>query len=182
MEIVPPGLTDGRFEFCDTGSDAAEFSMELSRAYTGRQTLIAYLGGHYGYSIGTLSMIADRAENRRFTHPLIPGVIHVPYPYCFRCPFAQTYASCSLACIDYIQYLFDTLAHPNDVAAIFIEPIQQVAGVIPPPMEYTRRLSKLCKENGILFVDDEVATGFGRTGKMFAIEHWSVELDIMFLG
>ena len=182
MGIAPPGLTYGKFEFCNTGSDAAEFSMELARAHTGRQTLIAYLGGHYGYSLGTLSMLADRAENRRFTQPLIPGVIHIPYPYCYRCPFAQTYPGCGLACIDYIRYLFDTLAHPNDVAAIFLEPIQQVAGIIPPPKEYTPKLSKLCKDNGILLVDDEVATGFGRTGKMFGIEHWGVEPDIMFIG
>jgi 4-aminobutyrate aminotransferase len=182
MDIAPPSLKDGRFEFCNTGSDAAEFSMELARAHTGRQTLIAYLGGHYGYSLGTLSMLADRAENRRFTQPLIPGVIHIPYPYCYRCPIAQSYPGCNIACIDYIEYLFVTLAHPQDVAAIFLEPIQQVAGVIPPPKEYTPKLRKLCKENGILLVDDEVATGFGRTGEMFGIEHWGVEPDIMFIG
>jgi len=182
MGIVPPGLSDGKFEFCNTGSDAAEFSMELARAYTGKQVLIAFLGGHYGYSIGTLSMIADRSENRRFTQPLIPGVVHVPYPYCFRCPFAQSYPDCGLVCIDHIQYVLDTLAHPDDVAAIFLETIQQVAGVIPPPKDYTPRLSRLCRENGILLVDDEVASGFGRTGRMFGIEHWGVEPDIMFLG
>jgi 4-aminobutyrate aminotransferase len=182
MELVPTGLSDGKFEFCNTGSDAAEFSMELARSFSKKQLLLSFLGGHYGYSIGTLSLLADRSENRRFTHPLIPGVIHVPYPYCYRCIFSQTYPSCGLKCLDYIQYVLDTLAHPDEVAGIFFEPIQQVAGIIPPPAEYTLRLSKICRENEILFVDDEVATGFGRTGKMFGIEHWNVDPDIMFLG
>lgn len=182
MSIVPPGLKDGKFEFCNTGSDAVEFSMELARAYTRKQGLISFLGGHYGYSIGALSLIADRSENRRLSQPLIPGIIHVPYPYCYRCPLGQTYSSCGLACIEYIQYTFDTVAHPDEVAGVFFEPIQQVAGIIPPPQEYTSRLSKLCKMNDILLVDDEVASGFGRTGKLFGIEHWGVEPDIMLLG
>ena len=182
MRIVPPGLADGRFQFCNTGSDAAEFSMELARCYTGKQGIISFLGGHYGYSIGALSLIADRSENRRYTQPFIPGVVHVPYPYCYRCAFSQSYPSCGLACIDHIQYVFDTLAHPDEVAAIFFEPIQQVAGVIPPPSDYTTKLLRLCRENNILLVDDEVACGFGRTGKMFGITHSGVDPDIMFLG
>jgi 4-aminobutyrate aminotransferase len=182
MKIAPLGLVDGKFEFCNTGSDAAGFSMELARAYTGKQGIVSFLGGHYGYSIGALSLIADRSENRRYSQPLIPGVVHVPYPYCYRCSFAQTYPDCGLACIEYIQYIFDTVAHPEEVAAIFFEPIQQVAGIIAPPKEYTPRLSRLCRENGVLLVDDEVASGFGRTGKMFGIEHWGVDPDIMFLG
>jgi 4-aminobutyrate aminotransferase len=156
--------------------------MELARAYTKKQDLVAFLGGHYGYSIGTLSLLADRSENKRYSQPLIPRVVHVPYPYCYRCSFSQSYPGCGLVCIEYIQYVFDTLAHPDEVAAIFFEPIQQVAGIIPPPQEYTPRLSRLCKENGVLLVDDEVASGFGRTGKMFGIEHWGVDPDIMFLG
>jgi len=113
---------------------------------------------------------------------MITGAVHVPYPYCDRSPFAPPYPACGLACIEYIQYVFDTVAHPDEVAAIFFEPVQQVAGIIPPPNEYTPRLSRLCKDNGILLVDDEVASGFGRTGKMFGIEHWGVDPDIMFLG
>lgn len=182
MGIVPKGLTEGKFEFCNTGSDAAEFSMELARSFTGKQLLVSFLGGHYGYSIGTLSLLADRSENRRFTQPSVPGVVHVPYPYCYRCMFNQTYPSCGLQCLDYLEYVLDTVAHPDEVAGMFFEPIQQVGGVIIPPVEYTRRLSKICNENEILLVDDEVATGFGRTGKMFGIEHWDVEPDIMFLG
>lgn len=181
-EIAPRGLSDGKFEFCNTGSDASEFAMELARAYTGKTILIAYLGGHYGYSIGTLSLIADRSENRRFCLPLIPCVEHIPYPYCYKCSFGQEYPGCGYRCLEYLSYVFDTLAHPEEVAGIFIEPIQQVAGVVTPPEGYFSKLRKICDDYGLLLVDDEVAIGFGRTGKMFGIEHSGVDPDVMFLG
>ena len=182
MEIVPRGLSDGKFEFCNTGSDASEFAMELARAYTGKTILIAYLGGHYGYSIGTLSLIADRSENRRFCLPLISCVEHIPYPYCYKCSFGQEYPRCGYRCLEYLGYVFDTVAHPEEVAGIFVEPIQQVAGVVTPPEGYFIKLRKICDDHNILLVDDEVATGFGRTGKMFGIEHSGVNPDVMFLG
>jgi 4-aminobutyrate aminotransferase-like enzyme len=181
-EIAPESLSDGRFEFCNTGSDASEFAMELARAYTGKPILISYLGGHYGYSIGTLSLLADRSENRRFCQPLIPCVEHIPYPNCYRCSFGQEYPGCGYRCLEYLNYLFDTLAHPDEVAGIFVEPIQQVAGVVIPPEGYLQRLRRICDEHGILLVVDEVATGFGRTGRMFGIEHSGVDPDVMFLG
>jgi 4-aminobutyrate aminotransferase len=167
LKIIPNCLREGKFEFCNTGSDASEFTMQLVRSFTGKQILIAYLGGHYGLSIGTLSLIADRSENRRFCLPLIPGIIHIPYPYCYRCSFGKEYPGCDLQCLHYLEYLFDTVAHPDEVAAIFVEPMQQVGGVIAPPKDYFPKLRKICVTNEILFVDDEVATGFGRTGKMF---------------
>ena len=182
MEIAPRGLSDGKFEFCNTGSDASEFAMELARAYTGKTILIAYLGGHYGYSIGTLSLIADRSENRRFCLPLISCVEHIPYPYCYKCSFGQEYPGCGYRCLEYLGYVFDTVAHPEEVAGIFVEPIQQVAGVVTPPEGYFIKLRKICDDHNILLVDDEVATGFGRTGKMFGIEHSGVNPDVMFLG
>jgi 4-aminobutyrate aminotransferase-like enzyme len=181
-EIAPGGLSEGRFEFCNTGSDASEFAMELARAYTSKPILISYLGGHYGYSIGTLSLLADRSENRRFCQPLIPCVEHIPYPNCYRCSFGQEHPECGYRCLEYLSYVFDTLAPPDEVAGIFVEPLQQVAGVVIPPEGYLQRLRKMCDEHGILFVDDEVAAGFGRTGRMFGIEHSGVEPDVMFLG
>ena len=181
-EIVTPNLSKGKFEFCNSGSEAIEFSIKLARAYTGRSLLIAYLGAHHGFSMGALSLTADRSENRRFCLPMVPGIIHIPYPYCYRCPFSQEYPHCELFCLEHLKYVFDTLAHPNETAAIFIEPIQQVAGVIPPPKDYFSKLQKLCENNKILIIDDEVATGFGRTGKMFGIEHWNLDPEIMLFG
>jgi 4-aminobutyrate aminotransferase-like enzyme len=181
-EIVPNSLSNGKFEFCNTGSDASEFAMELTRSYTGKVILIAFLGGHYGHSIGTLSLTADRSENRRFCLPLIPCVEHIPYPYCYKCSFGQEYPGCNHRCLDYLKYIFDTVAHPDEIAGMFIEPIQQVAGVVIPPEDYLPKLRKICDDYKILLVDDEVATGFGRTGKMFGIEHSKVDPDLMLFG
>ena len=181
-KISPKELSEGKYYFCYTGSEACEYAMELSRAYTERQVLLAYLGGHYGWTIGALSLTADGAKNRRYSRPLVPEVTHIPYPYCYRCPFGQENENCYLYCIDYIEHIFNTLSDPEDIASLFIEPIQQVGGVILPPDNYMKRINKICKENGILFTVDEVATGFGRTGKMFGINHYEVELDMMFLG
>ena len=181
-QISPKALREGKYYFCYTGSEACEYAMELSRAYTERQILLAYLGGHYGWTIGALSLTADGAKNRRFCRPLVPEVTHIPYPYCYRCPFGQEKENCHLYCIDYIKNIFNTLSDPEDIASLFIEPIQQVGGVIIPPDKYMKEINKICKENGILFTVDEVATGFGKTGKMFGIDHFDVEIDMMFLG
>jgi 4-aminobutyrate aminotransferase len=181
-EIVGQELFDGKFEFCTTGSDATEFALKIARAYTGKSIIISYLGAHHGFSMGALSLTADRSENRRFCLPLVPNIVHIPYPYCYRCPFNQEKNKCNLYCLDYLKYIFDTLVHPDETAAIFIEPIQQVAGIITPPKNYFSKLKKICTRNNILIVDDEVATGFGRTGKMFGVENWDLIPDIMFFG
>jgi len=179
-EIAPGALSKGRISFCNTGSDAAEFSMLLARAYTGRIILIAHLGAHHGFSMGARSLTADRAENRRFSLPLIPGVIHVPYPNCYRCSFGQEYPGCNLLCVDHIRHTFDTVAPPEETAAFFVEPVQ-AQNVVVPPKEYFQELKELCEAHEILLVDDEAMVGFGRTGKMWGIDHSNTEPDIMFL-
>ncbi len=180
-EIAPGELSEGKFLFCSTGSDATSFSMQLARAHTGKQLFIAYMGGHYGRGMGAQSLTTDRSENRRFFLPLVPGIVHVPYPYCYRCVFGQEYPDCNLRCLEHIQYVFDTVAHPDETAAFYIEPMMQVGGIVAPPKEYFPRLKDLCLENDILMVDDECATGFGKTGRMFGIEHWDVVPDIMYM-
>lgn len=180
-EIAPGELSEGKLVFCNTGSDATEYAMILARANTGKQLFISYLAGHYGRGMGAQSLTTDRSENRRFFLPLVPGIVHVPYPYCYRCIFGQEYPDCQLRCLEHLQYVFDTVSHPDETAAIFVEPMQQVGGIIIPPKEYFPRLKALCEENNILMVDDECATGFGLTGRMFAIEHYDVVPDIMYL-
>jgi 4-aminobutyrate aminotransferase len=110
----------------------------------------------------------------------MPGVTHVPYPYCYRCPFKQTYPDCHYWCIDFIdEFVLQKYVPSEDVAAILFEPIQGEGGYIVPPPEYFQRLKKLADKYGLLLIDDEVQAGTGRTGKWFAIEHWSVEPDIL---
>jgi 4-aminobutyrate aminotransferase len=111
---------------------------------------------------------------------MVPGDTHVPFAYCYRCPFKMTYPECDMYCVDFIQeQVLDKYLPPEDVAAFFIEPIQGEGGYVVPPPEYFKRLRKLLDKNGILMVDDEVQSGMGRTGRWFGIEHWGVEPDIL---
>jgi 4-aminobutyrate aminotransferase len=112
--------------------------------------------------------------------PLVPGITHVPYAYCYRCPSHSSYPGCGCACVDWIREdLFKRSLPPEEVAAIFVEPIQGEGGYIVPPLEFHQKLFKLARDFGILFVVDEVQTGMGRTGKMFGIEHWGLVPDIV---
>jgi 4-aminobutyrate aminotransferase len=182
QDICSPLLPDGRFYFANSGAHATECAMMLARSYGGRSMLISFAGGHYGSHLGSLALSAPRSAERRSVLPLIPGVVHAPYPYCYRCPLGQRYPECDLACLDYVRYMLATTAHPQEAAALFIEPIAQKCGVVPPPEGYLRGLKSLCEEHGILFVDNEVATGLGRTGRMFGIEHYDVQPDMVCLG
>jgi len=118
---------------------------------------------------------------RRRLGPFLPDIYHAPYPDCYRCLFKLSYPECGLHCLDYIETLMETIIPPEETAAVFIEPIQGDGGVIVPPDEYLPRLQKLCRDHGILFVDEEVQTGFCRTGRWFAANHWNLEPDIMII-
>ncbi len=130
--------------------------------------------------MGSLSLTASRSSHRAHFAPLIPEVHHVAYGYCHRCPYNLTYGSCGIECVQYIErVLFRQEVAPEEVAAIFVEPIQGEGGYIVPPPEYLGMLKDICQRHGILLVADEIQTGFGRTGKMFACEHWGIEPDIL---
>jgi len=130
--------------------------------------------------MGSLSFTASKPTQRRYFSPLMPGVTHVPYAYCYRCAFKLTYPECHLWCVDYIdEQVLQKYVPPEDVAAVLAEPIQGEGGYVVPPPEYFPRLKKLAEKYGLLFIVDEVQSGMGRTGKWFAIEHWGVEPDII---
>jgi len=127
-----------------------------------------------------MSFTASKPVQRRYFSPLVPGVTHVPYGYCYRCPFKLTFPNCSYHCIDFIDdYVLQKYIPPEEVAAFVFEPIQGEGGYVVPPPEYFQRLKKLADKYGILMMDDEVQAGMGRTGKWFAIEHWGVQPDII---
>jgi len=182
LEISPSGLSKGRVCFCNTGSEAAEWTIKLARCSTGKTIVIGALGSYHAGTFGGLSLSFDSSELRRYCGPLLTGTAYVPYPYCYRCMFGQEYPDCNFRCADAIEYILDTVAHPEEVAAIFMEPIQTHGGVVVPPNGYFRMVRNICDSYGILFADDEVVTGLGRTGRMFGIEHWNVVPDTMFLG
>lgn len=178
-EIAPGGKNKKVF-FGNSGAEAVEACLKLAKYHTRRHRLIAFHGAFHGRTMGALSLTASKAVQRSRFGPLLPGVRHVSFGYCYRCPFNLTYPSCDFGCISYIEdEVFRTSVPAEDVAAIVIEPVQGEGGYIFPPDGYHKRLKALADKYGILMIDDEVQAGMGRTGKMFAIEHWGVKPDIL---
>jgi 4-aminobutyrate aminotransferase len=166
--------------FGNSGTEAIEACLKLSRYSTGRQNLIAFFGAFHGRSMGSLSLTGSKAIQRRGFGPLMPGVYHAPYPDRYRPPLGADAESCAAACVDFLEHeLFAHLVSPDEVAAIVVEPIQGEGGYVVAPDEFLQRLRELTKKHGILLVADEVQSGMGRSGKMFAIEFTGVEPDMM---
>jgi len=178
---VTPGDFPKKVAFGLSGSDANDGAIKFARSYTGRSKIISFLKSYHGTTYGALSLSGITLRMRRKLGPFLPEIYHIPFPDCYRCLFKLEYPSCGIYCLDFISTIMDTIVPPEEVAAIVTEPIQGDAGVIIPPDEYIPNLKKLCEKNGILFVDEEVQTGFGRTGRWFAIEHWNVKPDVIVL-
>lgn len=177
-EIVP-GAKNKKVFFCNSGAEAVECAMKLARYHTRRPGYIAFTGAFHGRTFGALSLTASKAVQKKYFMPLLAGVTHVPYAYCYRCPFHLEYPSCDLECIKYIDgVIFKKVVPPEEIAAIFVEPIQGEGGYIVPPKRFIPALRKLCDKYDILLTDDEVQAGMGRTGRMFAIEHFNTKADI----
>lgn len=168
--------------YTNSGAEAVEAAIKLARYTTGRQRLLAFRGAFHGRTMGALSLTASKYVQRQGFAPLMPGVEHVDYGYCYRCPVNLTYPGCGIECVHRIDTeVFRTNVPPQEVAAIFVEPVQGEGGYVVPPLEWMQALRALCDKHGILLVADEVQSGFGRTGKMFAMEHFGVEPDIICL-
>jgi 4-aminobutyrate aminotransferase len=177
---ISPGRRPKRTFFSNSGTEAMEAAFKLARYRTQRPLMMAFLGAFHGRTMGSLSLTGSKSSQRRRFSPLVPGVTHVPYPNCYRCPYGLSYPTCKMQCVSVIRdAYFKSIVPPEDVAAIVVEPIQGEGGVIVPPPEFHPMLAGLAHEFGILYVVDEVQTGMGRTGKMFAVEHWGVEPDIL---
>jgi 4-aminobutyrate aminotransferase len=177
-EIVP-GAKNKKVFFGNSGAESVECAMKLARYHTRRPRFIAFTGAFHGRTFGALSLTASKSIQKRYFAPMLPSVTHVPYAYCYRCVFNLEYPSCRLACIDHIDdVVFKKVVSPEDVAAVFVEPVQGEGGYIVPPKGYLLALRKLCNKYDILLVDDEVQSGMGRTGRMFAIEHSNAKADI----
>jgi 4-aminobutyrate aminotransferase len=182
LSAVAPMRGPHRFFFGNSGAEAIECALKVARYHTGRQHVIAFHGAFHGRTMGALSLTGSKPQQKRRFAPLVPGVTHVPYPYVYRgCGGgAQEEEAFSMGCARYIEEkLFKTILPPEEVAAIFIEPIQGEGGFVPAPANFLRELRAICDRHGILLVADEVQCGAGRTGKWWAIEHAGVEPDIV---
>jgi 4-aminobutyrate aminotransferase len=179
---ITPGSFAKKVAFGLTGSDANDGAIKLARIFTNRKKIIAFLRSYHGSTYGALSLSAISLNMRRKLGPYLPEIYHIPFPDCYRCPLGNHYPDCKLACLEYFKMLMQTMIPPEEIAAVIIEPIQGDAGIIIPPDPYLSALKQICEEKGILFIAEEVQTGFGRSGKWFAIDHWEVEPDIILLG
>lgn len=169
--------------FCTSGAEAVETCRKSVAIATGKSHLLAFTGGYHGLTYGSLEATARADFRAPFRHQLSGTVSHLPYPYCYRCPFGKSYPSCGLECLKHVEKTLDDPASGvTDVGGILIEPIQGRGGTVVPPPEYLPGLRKICDDRGILLVFDEIFTGFGRTGRWFAHEHWAVRPDLMAVG
>jgi len=177
---IASGGPEKKVYFGNSGAEAMEAAVKLAKWHTRKQLFLGFISAFHGRTIGALSFTASKPTQRRYFFPLMPGVTHVPYGYCYRCPYKLTFPECRYWCVDFIdEYVLQKYIPPEDVAAIVIEPIQGEGGYVVPPPEYHQRIKKLADKYGFLLIDDEVQSGMGRTGKWFAIEHWGVEPDIV---
>ncbi len=182
MAQITPGKFPKRVYFGNSGTEAIEAAMKLARYHTRRHRFIAFLGAFHGRTMGSLSLTASKAVQRRGFGPLLSGVVHVPYPNPYRCPAGHRAPECVSDCVcsEFIErQLFKTAVPPDEVAAIVVEPIQGEGGYIVPPPHFLDRLRQIADQHGILLVFDEVQCGMGRTGKMWASEHFGTVPDIL---
>ncbi|OFW06698.1 MAG: 4-aminobutyrate aminotransferase [Acidobacteria bacterium RIFCSPLOWO2_12_FULL_59_11] len=180
LSEIAPGPGTKRVFFGNSGTEAIEAAMKLARIYTGRDKFIAFTNAFHGRTFGSLSLTASRAAQRRGFGPLVPGVFHIPYAYCYRCVYHLKPEDCGMYCARILEeHYFRNVLPSDEVAAIFVEPIQGEGGYVVPPTEFLRELRRICDRHGILLVADEVQCGMGRTGKMWACEHFGVVPDIL---
>jgi 4-aminobutyrate aminotransferase len=182
LSAIAPMQGPHKVFYGNSGAEAIECALKLARYHTGRQQVISFLGAFHGRTMGALSLTGSKPQQKRRFSPLVPGVTHVPYPYAYRgCTGgAQEEEAFSRGCARYIEErLFKTILAPEEVAAIFIEPIQGEGGYVVAPDNFLRELRAICNRHGILLVADEVQSGAGRTGKWWAIQHSGVEPDIV---
>jgi 4-aminobutyrate aminotransferase len=180
LASLVPGRGAKRVYFGNSGAEAVEAAFKLARWHTKRELNIAFFGAFHGRTMGALSLTASKTVQKKHYNPLVPGITHIPYAYCYRCAYNLTYPQCNLYCVHWVEdTLFRTTVPAEEVAAIFVEPIQGEGGYIVPPPEFHKELKKIAKKYGILYVADEVQSGMGRTGRMFAMEHFGVAADIV---
>ena len=180
LSAIAPMPGPHRSFFGNSGTEANEAALKLAKFYTKRHSIIAFFGAFHGRTMGSLSMTASKPAQRRGFAPFVPGVYHAPFANCYRCPVSATPETCGAECLRFIEeQLFVHVVPPEEVAAIMVEPIQGEGGYVVPPDVFHQRLREIASRHGMLLIVDEVQSGMGRTGKMFAIEHTGVHPDIV---
>lgn len=178
LTTLVPGTFNKKVSYGLSGSDANDTALKLVRFYTKKPNAITFVGSYHGQTYGGLSLSAIWPQMQESFGPLVPGMIHVPYANCYRCEYKLSYPGCGLECAARVKETVEK----NNVAAVFIEPIQGDAGVIVPPPDYLAEIARICRNQNVVYVDEEVQTGFGRTGRMLGIDHSDVVPDVVVFG
>jgi len=177
-----PGPGPWRVFFANSGAEVVEAAIKLARLRTGRPKVVAFYGAFHGRTYGALSLTASKPVQRRGYAPLLPEVLHTHYAYCYRCPVNRHPDTCKVECLDLLtETMFSTTTDPGEIAAVIVEPVQGEGGYVVPHAGFLPRLREITRRHGILLIADEVQCGMGRTGRMFASEHFGLEPDIVTL-
>jgi 4-aminobutyrate aminotransferase len=177
-----PGPGPWRVFFANSGAEVVEAAIKLARLRTGRPKVVAFYGAFHGRTLGALSLTASKPVQRRGYAPLLPEVLHTHYAYCYRCPVNRHPDTCKVECLDLLtETMFSTTTDPSEIAAVIVEPVQGEGGYVVPHPGFLPRLREVTRKHGILLIADEVQCGMGRTGRMFASEHFGLEPDMITL-
>jgi 4-aminobutyrate aminotransferase len=177
-----PGPGPWRVFFANSGAEVVEGAIKLARLRTGRPKIVAFYGAFHGRTYGAMSLTASKPVQRAGYGPFLPEVLHTHYAYCYRCPVNREPQSCDVQCLDLLtETMFGTTVDPHEVAAVIVEPVQGEGGYVVPHPGFLKRLREVTRRHGILLIADEIQCGMGRTGRLFASEHFGLEPDIVTL-
>jgi 4-aminobutyrate aminotransferase len=180
LASLAPGGEARRVYFGNSGTEAVEAAVKLARYHTGRDKFIAFLGAFHGRTMGSLSFTGSKTVQRARFGPLVPGVTHIPYAYCYRCAYGRQPQTCAVECLKVIEdSLVRQIVPKEELAAIVLEPIQGEGGYLVPPLKWFEELQNVARRLGLLIVADEVQSGMGRTGRMWASDHFALTPDIL---
>ncbi len=179
LAALVPGGGPRRVYFGNSGTEAVEAALKMARYHTGRDKFLAFLGSFHGRTMGALSLTSSKVAQRKKFGPLVPGVHHIAYPYCYRCPVNLDVNTCRVECLKQAERLFETILPVDEIAAIVVEPIQGEGGYVVPPQKFFDELQAMAKRHNLLLIADEVQSGMGRTGKMWASDHFGLAPDII---
>ena len=182
VTLGDPAREQRRVYYGNSGAEAIEAALKMARYHSGRDKFIAFFGAFHGRTMGALSLTGSKSVQKKGFAPLLGGVTHIPYAYCYRCPYSKKVESCNVECVKVLEeQLFKTTVPAEEVAAIFVEAVQGEGGYVVAPQKFIDELQEVAHRHGILVVFDEVQSGMGRTGKMFAHQHFGVDPDIITL-
>jgi 4-aminobutyrate aminotransferase / (S)-3-amino-2-methylpropionate transaminase / 5-aminovalerate transaminase len=179
LNAKAPGTTPKRSFFVNSGAEAVENAVKIARCATGRPGIICFQNSFHGRTNLTMGLTSKIVPYKKDFGPFPADIYRIPYAYCYRCPLNLDYPACGVACAELLREGFENQFQADRIAALIVEPVQGEGGFIVPPPEYHAKLKAICEEKGIIFIADEVQTGFGRTGTLFAMEQYGVEADIM---